>query len=455
MLQKTKGNTAQDIIAELDQLKGVDVTNLKNRLQGSYYANNTRQAFLNHKLKVVRQIEELDKAIQYANGQNMNPFDIRVASFVNEFIGEAYQNSDVGFASIKSRYDRMLISLFRTEMRNWNLARKRIEADKDAFGNSVFEKLKHLEEINAELALLQPLTRLNQGLYNSVADQINFIDKFETIITKRAKRAKITSTKALKEFATLNKELFGENNYRIDMNRFIHDKTYQDAACRAYDSIKCMVNPLRVILNVEHYLGYLTTMNANYSADELASGKYRMIHKMVKEVFPGLRLNSTSKLRAIKRTQQFYDLIINNEFLGRCNELYPITIKEGKYYDESGKLVSLNGGEITLDLRTENGKASFKYWMEHIVFPRLKDELKGINSFIDDIYPTKQNFVSSTMNAVTCYTLPTSMLPKKGSEEEQKLIKYKNQLAALDYNHKVFGNLFNLIYIYNTIVYNG
>lgn len=464
VLQSLHSSDIKGILSELQQMGNQE--DLIKLLKRNNYKTDPKKELekyiTNSKNKVVK-IQEASNYITRTVSANkkIDWADVRISDLAKDYKADTFQQSDIGYIQDVKSSTFKFLGNFINAMKQWNNYRNSVENDIDEDGIQIFDKLKYLAEINSELSLLQPLTKLNQGLPNSPAEQISYMDKIENIISSRAKYAHITNNSKLSAFKQVNKSTIGEETLRIDINSFLHNPTYQKAVLETYDSIKCMINPLRVILSVKHYNGYLTAMNALYNSFIESSGKYNFLHNCAVSILPSVRIRGAQKQDYLRKSSSFYDFVINSEFLGAWSDTHPIKITKGYYYDKYNKLTPVNG-EVYVDLKTEQGRATFKYWMEHIVFPKLKQELRGINKFIEDIRPTKQKFISSTKNSIICYTLPINMMPKRGSYEEFQLMQYKHDLMALNYidsdpyTHKPrFGNLFELVYLYNTIVYNN
>lgn len=359
---------------------------------------------------------------------------------------------------------------FLEEHSSWLFNRQVVYSEQMLINDEIlypFEELQKLNKFHEEMQSITLATKLNQQLPNSISEQISFIYKFEDILKKTYatyKKSHNSTPVALNNFKKLNEQIFGENDLRLDLNEFLNNEKYQQAAIDAFESIKFALNPLRIWIKNGQYLGYLYTANKLIQAGRIGSSKYNTLYKLGRLVFSQCGVSdSNAKIKMLNNLERFYDRIINNSFMQGVNNPINTTFRiTGNYYikeKDSIKLEEDSSDTVkTISLSTEAGRATFKYWMEHTVIPELKKKYTG-SPIIRDLTPVVINNLDNKKTRINCYTLPINLSPRQGSFEETQLTQYQgalNSLRTLTYSDGLnVENVFNLLYYYNLIVYNN
>lgn len=358
--------------------------------------------------------------------------------------------------------------------------------------SNIYEDFKTLAKGADELKTLGQILHLNQGLYTSDTDTLKLVNKIENLISDR--RYAITENK---------------RNYRedpsdsIDLHRFIYDKNYQQAKISKYDSVaKVSFNILNVLVQNPHYFSYLKMLDLQNNMNSAISAKYRTISTLGQEKIEDYRAHAEEDKESIlKRTAQFVDNYIINTWLRETGETgINIMIPKGAtIYTNAGwdfmdtkkarlglefstptgtSKVSETG--ISINLGTENGRATFKRWMEDIVIPNLQKgnlgerDSRGAyrpnknspildNKFITGLTPVI--FSNTPMKTtITGYSLGINMSPRSDSDIEIfDMYKHEfNKLREDGYKYKVgtIGSpeyqeydLTDLFFLYNLITF--
>lgn len=364
---------------------------------------------------------------------------------------------------------------------------------------SVYPELKKLSEGAEELKTLGQLLHLNQGLPASVTDRINLLNNIESVISTRL-YAKYKEDRRNNKKTTLNSEqfnlhyfLYGETDQNGNELRYINNTkklvsemsnqelgeaiTYRQYIINQYEKVKSTFNILDVITVVPHYLKYLEVLDSAHQQSSIISCKYRAIYNLGSEAISKLKAYSSQDKQAIiKRTQDFIDRYISNRWMLDTNRT--IHLNRGDKYFQDGVLTTVeNEFGRTIQLGTTDGNATFKYWMDNTVIPRLQDGNIGIgelnektgkypksissinqNTFIQALSPL---VFSNTPQYITqvSYSLPINMSPRSDAEIElfQNYKASFNDLKGIFAPEYTSGNekykICDLLYLYNQIAF--
>ena len=292
-----------------------------------------------------------------------------------------------------------------------------------------YSTLKTLADGAEEYRILGQILHVNQGLYTSIPDSLNYLNTFQNLIYNKSK------VKADK----------------IDVLRFSLDKDYREEVIQKYEEkAKHTINILQVVSKVPHFLQYLQTAATSDAMMENISAKYRATKRFAEDMIEEYQIRSADGKKTLYRTTDtMVNTIMINDWLLDRNLTF--TIKKGDEYYVEGYPLELRtaASDMTIRLGTNSGNATFKRWMERVVIPDLKKGLRHDNGnrrtkavrdnqFIKDltlnIYQNTPNY-----NVVYAYTLPINMSPR--SDEEMALFDtYKSEFMKL--NNEDFGDYY-------------
>ena len=322
--------------------------------------------------------------------------------------------------------------------------------------DSHFEDLKTLFKGAEEYRKLGQILHVNQGLYTSIPDSLNYLNNFQNLIYTESKK----------------------KEDKIDILRFCLDEQYRESAIDMYEAkAKHTINILQIVSKVPHFLEYLRVVATADAMMESISAKYRATKNFSEDLIDKNKIfTAEGKKNLFKRMDTMVNTIMINDWLLSTGK--SIILKEGDLYYIGGhplkEMVVPKGKTVTIQLGTDAGNATFKHWMETKVIPDLKQGLTHFdgrkrrsvvreNQFISDlqlnIYQNTPNY-----NVVYAYTLPINMSPR--SDEEKALFDtYKSEFMALDnnsYGHYFMGKasvgklqpirIVDLFFLYQAIV---
>lgn len=333
----------------------------------------------------------------------------------------------------------------------WIRYREIVENDKISNESKEFSRLEQIRKLNSfneEMGDLRTILKLNQGLPNSVQDQLSWINNFKGLLSRAARRQnrqiKDDSDTPLSTFNTKYGSL------DLDLNRFLNDIEYQQDAIRAYENTKIGVNILDVMLDVPHYTGYMKTMNLLYEGGKAVSKNYDTQATLVKDILPQLSLKS------VEQTNQFFKTLnpviferVNNNFLWQQQEEYEIPkfkiingeLKE--YRDEKG---NLQYESIRLGTKQANDK--FKDYCVYYVYQYLKDNYPN-NAFVKAI--SLRTYGYNLDHSITRNIAKRNSYNLTNPQSNAQFNEVKKALGELN---GVKG-LIKALYYYNLIAYNN
>ena len=315
--------------------------------------------------------------------------------------------------------------------------------------------IKKLNDFNEEMGELRKVLALNQGLPNSVQDQIAWVRGFRSILTNAVKRKNLSmETPELAELAKLNGALrksgriYFEEELGIDLNSFLNNKTYQDVVIKAYSVAKQGVNIMKAMLVNSHYKGFLNIMNLLFEGGKSISVVYKEQSKIFDRILPKLKLGKDKLPQFQKAVAPIIFRKLNNEFLQQEQTYYSIPkfkIVDGKLIeseDEDGNLI-----HETIKLGTESGNQKFKNWVETYLYPELKRTMPD-NAFVQGISLRTYNF--NIDHNVSRNLSKRQQFNMKDAKENAQFNEMKQGLAELNHD-----GILTALFYYNLIAYNG
>lgn len=433
----------------------------------------TKQGYAKYNKKTLKLIEESEKELanlldvqKYLEGNSENlPASVaeyaeelkqEVQDSINESATEDFQESINDYKEKnKLRLNRFLKSL-RKYKRISRVAQKSwIESSINGKPYKAIDVIKQLNQMANEQSRLRPITTLNQALPNDIPSMMKFLRDFENIMDDRFKEipSREKEAKGLKEvyesFVKANSVMLGEDTSKVDFNKFVTDQAYRQLIVLTYDNLKFGVNIFDVMQSNPHYFGYMKAANTQFEMFKRLSKVYKVVDGISKSTLSKFIKSSSDNQKYIRKTQKFVTSRLNNKYLLSQGKI--ISIKSGQVYDKSGKLHEVNTPTEIL-LGTPEGNATFKHWMDNVVFPELK-KTRFVNDLIADI--TKmENGRTYNGKGLVSYGLNINMFPKS-DEELREFKRYKLALSSLQ-NDKFDGhNVGDLLFYYNLISYNG
>lgn len=318
----------------------------------------------------------------------------------------------------------------------------------DGKKHSRLENIRKLNSFNEEMGDLRTVLKLNQGLPNSVQEQLSWINNFRGILSRAARRQnrkiKDESNSPLAKFKS------DYNSLDLDLNRFLNDIQYQQDAIRAYESTKVGVNILDVMLNVPHYTGYMKTMNLLYEGGKNVSKNYATQAWIATEILPELSLKTS------EQTEQFFKTLnpvifqkINNDFLWQQQ----IELEIPKFKIINNELIeSFNeDGSVKtqiIRLGTKEGNEIYKQYCVNYLYPYL------VNNYPDNAFVKAISLRTYGYNLDHQISVNIAKRTSYNMTNPQSNTQFNEVKKALGELNGIRGLVEKLFY-YNLIAYNG
>ena len=321
-----------------------------------------------------------------------------------------------------------------------------------------------------EMKEMGKILRLNQEIKTNSADLIKQVANIEEAITRRLKVLKQKypkskydkfkedfkdelSTKQINAALKMLDDKDYEENYKVDIERFLTDEAYREKCIEQYNIVKQSYNPLQVIAEVPHYRGYVESMYIAYKGLKNKSVKFRVLSEYTKDWIKSHGVSAALQPQVVKNASDAVNVYLRQEWMKSAGIRFIIPKGAHAFTTDliNAKELKVNK---PIQLGTDVGDANFKLWMEEIIIPKLKQELPN-NKFIQNLKPA----VNSSTNRGTVgisYTLPINMMPKSDYEKStfNEYMYYFNELGVIKINGEPH-DVRDLLYLYSLITTNG
>lgn len=318
-----------------------------------------------------------------------------------------------------------------------------------------------------EMKEIGKILRLNQEIKTNSADLIKQASNIEEAIIRRIKVLKnkysasnmdkfkrdfpeLTFTQYDKVKAMLE-ETDPENKYKVDVQKFLTDKVYQEKMIEYYNIIKQSYNPLQVIAEVPHYHGYVESMFIAYKGLKNKSVKFRVLSEYAPKWIKAHGVQGVLQEQVIKNVSNAIDLFLRQEWM-KEQGIYIKMPKGSHAFTKSLVKADVLQTEIPIQLGTDVGDANFKLLMEEVLIPKWKRKFPN-NKFIQGLKPV----VNTNTNRGTVgisYSLPINMLPKS-DYERATFNEYMYHFNDLGVDDKYEVSIQDLLYLYSLITNGG
>lgn len=315
-------------------------------------------------------------------------------------------------------------------------------------GKSKLQDFITLHEGAEEMNKLGRLLGANQGVKNSNADYLKYVQGLENLIKDRIK----ISNKYHKSADKIE-------NPEIDFQKFMLDQEYRQQKINDYEKVKFSFNPLDVIFTVPHQNGYIEAVFVKHGISKAASIKYRTIYKYLDQGTKfGLNTDDT-----IKSLSNLCDYKSINKYLSTKSFILPAGQKVVYLQDTSTSKKVETPDNLRVYLGNNGGNATFKNWVEKQVIPDLKEGYTDSNHSFKSPIIKNNEFIRSlrpniysknpSMNNSISYTTSINMSPRN-DEDRLVLYRIRQEFDSLNtsYNNIPIKDIF---YWYNLISYGG
>ena len=266
----------------------------------------------------------------------------------------------------------------------------------------------------------------------------------------------------------------------FDINHYLHDKNYQEAAKKLYNLVKRTFNVFDIIEEVPHFAEMINSLKISHSMIRDLSSAYnftmnylvtvlneeankfneKSVHVSKKNLLRGTNYFNHMVTRNWLKTERMGKYVFNVSDLLKLTNTKSITLyTSNNAMNTKSEVLEVNKDDnFIISLDTDYGIANFKKVMEELLLPYLQtldrsDVLQNLR-----VETVNNSFGLKTNAIISAYSI-SSLNTSVGIHQFDKLLKAFNNLDT-NYNTKnriknsLFENLKwrDLFYIYNLIV---
>lgn len=293
------------------------------------------------------------------------------------------------------------------KMSDWIYSlRQDLQVDARRLDRDMHEYLNELKNINQaqlndistmakgaeEMRILGAILGLNGGLETGLNESWKVIEEFE--------------------------ELLPEGMTIVD---FCYNKSSRNSAINAYENRRAAFNILDCIATTPQFFAYLKMAACAFGVESAVSNRFRFIwdqKKRFKQVFQ----KSDGDTSISKKDSEYLVKGLGNYYSDASRDAFYLDKKMG--FKNVPDLIGIAGHKFLpkgtmkdITLGYADGNATFKYYMETVVIPKLK-QMYPDNAFIKDLC-VKTSDKTPGHNIIIRYSLPTNMMPKSPTEQSR------------------------------------
>lgn len=340
-----------------------------------------------------------------------------------------------------------------------------------------FETFRRIKEEAKETTMLGRGFGINQGIKTDIAGKLSFLNALEQVITDAEEKYPVTDQEAFVEEVVKNKPYLQPGyvmqtweransmgiikNFEIEKFLDPTNTDYREAAIEYQNCLKTVWPFFDMIDKIPHYKALYKVLYWTELTDSHISNKYRLIKQFKKQLIEEKgygRYFDNDKLKALANAVD--EVLITNWLQ---NEGITFTLSEGqKYFTPSRvkKTLSKEDGEQEFNLATDEGRATFKLWMESHVVPELRrgnlvDRKQSrkvrTNSFLKNLKLVNR-IDRFTTDQVDFLALPIDMLNIKTESDQANFDRYAKGFSQLKDVMLQGRPLTDWLFLYNLIV---
>lgn len=327
-----------------------------------------------------------------------------------------------------------------------------------------------------EVKVLGQILGINGGVKTKTNERYNFSKAFQKLYIDTIHTQGKDSN---------HSDVFGSNlqSFEFDLDRFLTDSDYAEKICSIYGKAKYVVNVFDLIRKLPHVKSFLKAYLTNESISKASSVKYNLMYKIASELEPDLTFRNVNvhtnriqskfgspgtKLRVVDKLtdtqltsiRNYVDELLVQNYFNSTNLTVTIPVGLGVY--NNGVLIPNSQAE-EVNLKTNDGIATFKHYMDKYVIPKLKMgniiNANGVEVFNQDILNNEflsrliQSFKNHPLNEsiYSYWRIPKSLVTLDDIESNKQIIALDNISDVTFEGNK----LHDLFFIYDLIINKG
>lgn len=405
--------------------------------------------------------EKIEQLINYRDNEVV-PTDANLLEALNNYIESSSEDFGKNLQTLRSNlYSHTSFVSNINQLIDWLNIQDIVENDLiegvDGRQHKIINQISRLNEFSQELSVLRPLLALNQGIPNTLIEQLDFESNFGNIIQNRLDVIGKTNlekfynvSEELNKLSEFNSQLrekgliLNDGNYYVDLNTFIHNPEYNKLVKEIYGKIKFAANILKIIDGVSHYKSYLRIANLAIQEGKVSSVVYRTARSIENTIVQKMNVKSSSHKENVRKNiiPTIYRKL-NLEFLKEQNITYNIPdfdIVDGRVLEKSeGKLLSTSLG-------TPETNEKFKQWIQYVEFPKWKNMYPN-NKFIQSLGYRMYDFNYDHNQSINLAKVRQFNMKNPADQVLFNLTKLDLQ--------KLPSNVIDKLFFYNIIAYNN
>lgn len=341
----------------------------------------------------------------------------------------------------------------------------------------LFETFRKIKEEAKETTMLGRGFGINQGIKTDIAGKLSFLNALEQVITDAESKYPVSDQEAFVEAVAAAKPYLSTsyisqtwerannmgiiNNFEIEKFLDPTNLDYREAAIEYQNCLKTIWPFFDMIDKIPHYKALYKVLYWTELVDSNISNKYKLIKQFRKRLIEEKgysRFFDNDKLRALAGAVDEV-LIIN--WLQK--EGITFTLNPGQTYFTTNrvkKTISEDDGPQSFNLATDEGRATFKLWMESYVIPELRrgnlvDRKQSrkvrTNTFLKNLKLVNR-IDRFTTDQVDFLALPIDMLNIKTESDQTNFDRYAKGFSQLKDVPLQGRPLTDWLFLYNLIV---
>lgn len=348
---------------------------------------------------------------------------------------------------------------------------------KKRLDQGTFETFRKIKEEAKETTMLGRGFGINQGIATDIAGKLSFLNALEQVITNAEEKYPVSDQEKFVE-AVIASKPYLEPGYvsqtweransmdiigNFEIEKFLdpNNTDYREAAIEYQNCLKTVWPFFDMIDKIPHYKALYKVLYWTELTDSHISNKYRLIKQFKKQLIEEKgygKYFDNDKLKALANAVD--EVLITNwlQHEGITFELEP----GQKYFTPSRvkKTISEEDGKQEFNLATDEGRATFKLWMESHVIPELRrgnlvDRKQSrkvrTNQFLKNLKLVNR-IDRFTTDQVDFLALPIDMLNIKTESDQANFDRYAKGFSQLKDVTLQGRSVADWLFLYNLIV---
>lgn len=343
--------------------------------------------------------------------------------------------------------------------------------------DTTFQTFRKIKEEAKETTMLGRGFGINQGIKTDIAGKLSFLNALEQVVTNAEEKYSINNLDRFADEILINKPYLSPeyvketlkrasqleiiNNFEIEKFLDPDNIEYRNTTIEYQNCLKHVWPFFDMIDKIPHYKALYKVLYWTELVDSNISNKYKMIKEFRKRLVKEKgfsRYFDNDKLKALAHA---VDEVLITNWLQK--EKITFTVEPGQQYFTASRIrkkIDEADGAQTFSLATDEGRATFKLWMESYVIPELKKgnivdrkQFRKVrtNRFLNSL-KLVDRIDRFTTDVVDFLALPIDMLNIKTESDQNNFDRYIRGFSQLKDVSFQGRPLTDWLFLYNLIV---